>query len=104
MNTRKEISTISYNSVEFLTEKLQELLNEHIISDYMFIPHKAEEDETKDHIHLWIKPNKLLDTMDLQSFLQEYDPLHPDKPLKCIDFRFAKTDDWILYSIHYLGN
>ena len=101
MRTSKPISTISYNSQEFLIHQLNELVKAHKISDYMFINHFAEEDERKNHIHLWIKPNTLLDTMDLQKHFTELDPNHPLKPLRCIDFRFSDVDDWILYSQHY---
>lgn len=102
MRTKKEISTISYNSIPFLTTKLKELYEAHQISNWLFIHHKAEQDERKDHIHLFITPNTLLDTMDLQNFLKEYDPLDPlKKPLGCIDFRSSKIDDWILYNLHY---
>lgn len=102
MRTSKPISTISYNTIPFLQSKLQELLRNHKICDYMFIQHSAEADEKKDHIHLWIKPNTLLDSMDIQEFLKELDPSKPDKPLKCMDFRFCHdTDDWILYSLHF---
>lgn len=101
MRTSKPIATISYNSQEFLVQKLKELLDNHKICDYMFIKHHAEEDEKKDHIHLWIKPNTLLDTMDLQKHFMELDMKNPTKPLKCIDFRVSQVDDWILYNQHY---
>jgi len=77
------------------------MVDNHKICDFMFINHFAEEDEKKNHIHLWIKPNTLIDTMDLQSFLTELDPKNPLKPLKCIDFRQSSVDDWILYNQHY---
>ena len=67
----------------------------------MFINHFAEEDERKNHIHLWIKPNTLIDTMDLQKHFTELDPANPMKPLKCIDFKQSQVDDWILYCQHY---
>lgn len=101
MRTSKPIATISYNSEEFLKNKLDELHRNCKISDWIFIKHTAEQDEKKDHIHLWIKPNTLLDTMQLQIFLTEFDPQKPLKPLKCIDFVSSKIDDWILYSMHY---
>lgn len=101
MRTKKDCSTISYNSPEFLKKKLDILLAQHIISDYMFIKHIKEKDENKDHIHLFLRPNTLVDTMDLQRDLEEFDPGHPDKPLRCIDFRPSKVDDWILYELHY---
>ena len=101
MRTSKPIATISYNTQEFLVQKLDELIQNHKVCDYVFINHLAEVDEKKNHIHLWIKPNKLLDTMDLQKYLTEYDPKNPTKPLKCIDFHLSKVDDFILYSQHY---
>lgn len=101
MRTSKPIATISYNTQEFLVHQLEELIKNHKISDYVFINHFAEVDEKKNHIHLWIKPNKLLDTMDVQKYLTELDPKNPTKPLKCIDFHISKVDDFILYGQHY---
>lgn len=103
MNTRKSIATISYNSVSFLKMKLNELINNHTISFYMFIQHEPEGDECagKKHIHLYIEPNKKIDTMDLQDYLKEFDPSHPKNPLGCINFNVSKVDDWILYCFHY---
>ena len=101
MRTSKPIATISYNSQEWLVDRLDELVRNRKISDWMFINHYAEEDERKNHIHLWIKPNKLIDTMWLQTFLMEPDPLNPLKPFKCIDFKSSQVDDWILYCQHY---
>ena len=100
MNTQRAISTISYNSIPFLSRKLLELTRSHKISDFMYIRHFAEEDETKDHIHLWIKPNKRLDTMELQDYLKEPDLDKPDKMLGCIDFRTSEVDEWIPYVLH----
>ena len=101
MRTSKPISTISYNSQQFLLHQLDELVKNHRISDYMYICHFAESDERKSHIHLWIKPNTLLDTMDLQKFLTELNPENPAKPYKCIDFHQSNVDDWILYCQHF---
>lgn len=99
MNTSKPISTISYNTPKYLEQRLNELVNQHIVAYWMYIKHDGEEDE-KDHIHLYIEPNKRVDTMTLQEFLSEYDPKHPDKPLGCIVFKPSKVDDWILYCSH----
>ena len=57
MRTSKTISTISYNTKDFLEFKLMELMDSGDISDWFFIQHFAEEDEKKDHIHLWVKSN-----------------------------------------------
>ena len=102
MRTRKPFSTISYNSKEFLIKKLKELLEKHIISDYMLIFHFAEQDEAnKNHFHVWICPNKTIDTMDFQDYLKEFDPKKPDKPLGCINCVSSVTDEWVLYVQHF---
>lgn len=100
MRTSKPIATISYNSQEYLISRLNELVRNHKVCDWVFINHFAEKDESKDHIHLWIKPNTLIDTMWLQDFFNEPDPKNPAKMLKCIDFRSSSIDDWILYGLH----
>lgn len=100
MKTSKPISTISYNSPEFLKAKIEYWKSCGIIEYAMWIFHKAEADEKKDHCHLYIKPAKLIQTMDLEIDSQEIDPQNPDKPLKMVSFRISKESDWILYSIH----
>lgn len=101
MVTRSKcISTISYNTESFLVKILDDLIKKHIISDYMYIWHEPEEDERKGHFHVWMRVNKKVDTMDIQDMSKEFDPDHPDKPLKCMDFRPSSTEDWILYSLH----
>lgn len=100
MKTIKPISTISYNSKNFLVLKLNELLKAHKISFWCFIFHKAEVDEKKDHFHLYIEPNTRLDTMDLQDELKEI-VIGSDKPLGCINFHSSKFADWYYYSMHY---
>lgn len=101
MKTRRDISTISYNSLGFLISKLDSWIEEKTISYYMLIQHKAEEDELKDHFHVFIRPNGQLDTMDLQMLLREYDEENPKKPLGCIHFEYSDIDNWILYGLHY---
>ena len=100
MNTSKPIATISYNSEPFLISVLNSLYSLHIISDYMYIVHEPEEDEKKRHIHLFLKPNTKVDTIELQERFKELDP-HNSKPLGCIDFVSSKIDDWILYNQHF---
>lgn len=101
MRTKGAISTISYNSFNFLKMKLEELKDDGKISDWMFIEHEPEEDERKKHKHLFIQPNTLIDTLKLQRELIEPDPDHPARPLGCIDFHKSNSDDWILYNCHY---
>ena len=98
MATQKPLSTISYNTESFLSEKLQSLYKAHIIQSYQYIKHKGE-DGDKDHIHLRIEPNKRIDPMDLAEKFIEIDPKNV-KPLCCRPFRPSKEEDWILYALH----
>lgn len=100
MRTSKPISTISYNSPQFLQAKLEEFTRNHVLSAWFFVQHRAEKDERKDHIHVYAVPNKMLDTMCLQDALRELDPSNPSKPLGCIDFCSSKSDDAALYFSH----
>ena len=100
MRTSKPISTISYNSPDFLRSKLEEFTRNHVLSSWFFVQHRAEKDERKDHIHVYCVPNKMLDTMCLQDALRELDADNPTKPLGCIDFCSSKADDACLYFAH----
>jgi len=100
VRTKKAVSTISYNSIPFLKYVLDQWVSDRKISFYMFVYHMKEEDERKDHIHLFIQPNTLIDTMKLQEDLIEEDP-EGRSPLGCIEFRCSDPDEWILYCRHY---
>lgn len=98
MATIQPISTVSYNTEEFLLNKLNELYSAHIIREWYYIKHKGE-DGDKDHIHLRIVPNRRLDPMEFQDELKEYTSKH-SKPLGCIGIRYSKEEDWLLYVVH----
>jgi len=110
VNTSKPFSTISYNSKEFLILKLTELTRQHIISFWAFIPHKGEAEcdpttgeiiKDKDHIHLYVEPNKSINTDDFRSLLLEVDKKKKNKlPLGCLPCRSSKFDDFYLYGLH----
>lgn len=102
MRTTKPISTISFNTPDFLELKLNELLKAGRISFWSFVPHKAEDDEAgkKPHCHVYIEPSKMLQTDDLKSEFKEFDPSNPSKPLSCITFKSSKFDPWYLYGLH----
>lgn len=103
MKTSKPISTISYNSVDFLELKLNELLKCKKIEFWAFICHKPEDDESKlkPHSHVYMIPSSLLQTEDIREYLQEYDPQNPNKPLGVIRFASSKRfGDWCLYVLH----
>lgn len=100
VRTSKPVATISYNSAGYLELKLEELRRAGRISEWYFIQHKAEEDEKKDHIHLYVVPSKMLQTDDLVTYFMEPDPASPTKPLTCPRWVSSKFGDWYLYSIH----
>lgn len=104
MATSKPISTISYNTTDFLVQRLQSLVSSEIIQSWFFICHRGEKknDEVvgKDHIHLLIIPNKRVDLVKLGKEFIEIDTSNPDKPLKCMPFRNSGLDDWFLYALH----
>ena len=100
MRTSKPISTISYNTSEFLREKVEYWKSRGLIEFGMWIKHEPDEDNKKAHFHLYLQPAKLIQTMDLEEDSKELDPAHPDKPLKMMVFRVSKPSDWLLYGIH----
>lgn len=104
--TTKPITTISYNTEAFLQRKLKELFDSKKITDYRYIFHHGE-DGDKDHFHVFIEPNRRLDTGELLDEFKEVDPTK-EKPLGVLPFRTnSKRDHWIMYVIHdpaYLRN
>lgn len=102
METTKPISAITYNTKEFLNEKLSTLLNNGYINYYAYVYHLGEKNESKNHIHLLIIPAKALDTIKLKGYFNEPDIEHPDKPLGLFKpFDITKNcTDWYLYGIH----
>lgn len=100
MKTSKPISTISYNTDEFIRNKIEYWRSCGIIEFGMWIRHEAEADEKKSHCHVYLKPAKLIQTMDLEMDSCEIDPTNPEKPLKMVSFRISTESDWLLYSLH----
>lgn len=103
MRTSKPIATISYNEPDFLQLKLEELRRAGRLSEWYFIKHTAEEDETKDHIHLFVVPSKMLQTDDLIKEFSQPDPTKPGKVLTCPRWVSSKFGDWYLYAVHDLA-
>lgn len=108
MKTTKPISTISFNSTEFLKQKCEELYKAGILEFYALIPHKGETDETgpeavqkKDHSHLYAIPAYNMQTEDLRKEFNEPDPENPKNPKGVLPFhRSNDFGDWCLYGLH----
>ncbi len=99
MLTSKPISTVWYGSKEFLEYQLKQLILHNKLIFYAFINHLKEEDEKKDHIHVYIVPDGRLDTSSLTDILTEIDVNNP-LPIKPLPYRKSKFDDWYLYNSH----
>lgn len=107
--SKQPLSTISYNTDEFLKLRLEQLKAKDMISHYMYIHHKGETDPNdpdeipeKDHVHLIVFPLKSLDMIALRKKFEEPDPTN-DKPLGVRPFHITKENrvvDWELYAIH----
>lgn len=95
MNTQCPISTISYNSKEFLVNTLNELSIEFWFAVY----HYPEKDENKCHWHVYIEPSCRIDTDSLRRALQEI-TAEDTQPLGCLPFRKSKFGDAALYFLH----
>lgn len=98
--TTKLISSISYNTPEFLKGKLYDLVRQGVLEYAYWIFHKPESDEKKSHAHFVVKPNRRLDTSALRNLFIE--PVaceelprgvHPFRPT-------SRISDWILYNAH----
>lgn len=100
MRTSKPISTISYNTENFLVSKLNELVDNGILDFWVFIEHAPEVDEKKEHKHLYLMPSTIIQTDYVKKCLQETDLKNPEKPLGITIFVSSKFDDWYLYGCH----
>lgn len=99
MRTSKPFSTISFNTYSFLWRKCVDLVNNYKIFSFIFIHHLPEEDENKEHYHLFLIPNGTLDTEKIREEFLELLP-GEDKPLGVLPFRSSSFVDWYLYAIH----
>lgn len=96
--TRRPISTISFNTPLYLESVLKDIECSHNIQSWLYIEHKAEQDTTKNHIHLMLIPSTNVDPVYLRKLFAE--PVSDGKPLGCLPFHPSKIDDWILYVLH----
>lgn len=98
MLTRTLFSAISYNSDAFLMRKLDELVDDRVLSFWCFINHKAEADELKDHKHVLMMPCGQQETVSICRELEEY--VEGDLPLKTLGVKHSQFADWYMYALH----
>jgi hypothetical protein len=108
--TQKPISTISYNTENFLDRKLEELYEAHIIDYALYIKHKGENDiddftgeakRDKDHWHIYMHTSKRIDLSLIKEEFNERDIENfNSKPLGCMNFQVSKIGHWLCYAVH----
>lgn len=98
MATQRPLSTINYCSEKFTVHILHEWIKQKRIQYAMYICHIGE-DGDKDHMHLFVFPNKRLDPMDLKEELKEVDPNHV-KMKGTLSWHLSTEEDWLLYGYH----
>lgn len=110
MKTMKPISTISYNSHSYLIGVLDRLVKNGMVEFYACIKHLPEEDETKEHYHVYIEPCDKIDTTKLRPLFDEleidkFKALSDEekksyKPLGVMPFQKSNFSNWYWYGIH----
>lgn len=101
MGTKKPIATVSFNTEEHLRQVLDGLVKAGVLSDWLYIKHMAESEEKKEHFHVWMAPNRIVEKNSIRDAFKEIDVTNPTaKPLGCIAVDNSKIDDWVLYALH----
>lgn len=101
MRTKQNVSTICYNTTEYLKFQLDELIESGFIDFYAFVKHKKECEEKKDHIHLFAMPSKQIETSFLNVRLTQ--KINEEYTGSCgIWHTVGKNNisDWLLYALH----
>lgn len=110
MRTSKNLSLVSYNSLDFLHTVLEKLVSDGIVENYWYVPHKADKGENKDHTHVYVFPAGTIDTETFKKAFNEFSA-DSDKPLGVV-LKNKKTGkintvdsvpDAYWYSIHDSG-
>lgn len=102
MRTRRLVSTVSYNTHDFLKLTCERLRASGVIELAYWVLHQPEEDEKKVHIHVCMLPARVLDTMELEKQFLELVP-GESEPRRVLPFRVSKFADWFLYCSHNAG-
>lgn len=100
MKTRRLISSISYNTPDYLEDVLGSLVQNGVIEYWHFICHHAEEDDRKPHIHVAVQPSKAIDTRGLSAFFQEAVNGDSGNVVGTVLWRASRIDDWLQYAVH----
>lgn len=97
MASKKPLATIAYDE-NVLVNVLLKLLNDHTIRFFAYIRHHGEgagDSEGKEHFHVYVEPNKLVDTMEFRENFDTDEGLHTT-----LLWRDSKLTDWFWYVLH----
>lgn len=101
MNTRRVISNITFNSLDFFGSVCDSLVSDNIVEWVYWIQHRPDTDDTKIHIHFVLQPSKTISTDSLRKRFLEVD-INNSLPIMPLSKWYFTTsiDDWILYCLH----
>ena len=98
-STAKPIATISFNTEGFLLATLERLVKAKKVEEWRYIEHLPESEEKRKHFHVWVRPAKRLDTLEMRELFKEQDPTN-DKPLGTTRWAYSDPEHWIEYALH----
>ena len=99
MRTQQPISFIWFGSESFLKDQLSCFVVENKVDFWCFIHHKKEEEEKKDHFHVFAMPSSVIDSDYFKAHFVEADPNNV-KPVKINRIETSKWYDWYWYGLH----
>mgnify|MGYP004675502197 CR=1 FL=1 len=101
MKTVKPISSVTWNTEEFLQKKLKELTDNHTISFWFYVFHLPESNEKKEHFHIYLEPDCRVDTNDIRVHFEEVPKDSKEKDIiRPLPFEKSNFDNAYLYFIH----
>lgn len=99
MRTQAPFSFVSWNTESFLRDTLDMLLAKGDIDFYAYIYHKAEEEQLKDHFHVFCMPSHCVDTDVIKPKFDQVDPANA-LPIKIVRITKSVWYDWYWYALH----
>lgn len=103
MRSRRILSNISFNSLEFFEYIINELYQDGVIDWAYWIQHQGDKDDKKSHIHFCFQPSSTIDTVTFNRKFYEFSFVEPDKRVKRPTVKYmpvTSLDDWLLYCKH----
>lgn len=102
MKTIKPVSSVSWNSEEFLTKTLNKLIDDHVVLFWFYVKHLPESNEGKEHFHVYIEPDIRIDTNEFRQQFEELPPKDSKEKdiIRPLPFEKSNFDNAYLYFTH----